>query len=52
MKWINNIGGYGSYVYFSMKNSDLIFVTKMFKLEILKFELLNLKKLKDWKSES
>jgi hypothetical protein len=49
MKWINNIGGYGSYVFSSMKISDLIFVTKMFELEILKFELLNLKKLKNWK---
>ncbi len=48
MKWINNFGGYGSYVYSSMKISDLIFVTKMFELENLKFELLNLKKLKNW----
>jgi hypothetical protein len=33
---------YGSYVYSGMKILDLIFVTKMFELEILKFELLDL----------
>jgi hypothetical protein len=52
MKWINNIKGYGSYVYSDMKISDLISITKMFELQILKFELLNLKKLKIWKSKS
>ncbi len=50
MKSINNIGGYGSYLYSSMKNLDLIFVIKMFELQILKFELLNLQKLKNSKS--
>jgi hypothetical protein len=50
MKWIKNIGGYGSYVYSGTKISNLISITKMFELENLKFELLNLKKLKNWKS--
>jgi hypothetical protein len=52
MKWIKNIGGYGSYVYSSMKILNMISVTKMFELENLKFELLNLKKLRNenWKS--
>ncbi len=40
MKWINNIGGYVSYVYSDMKIPDLIFVTKMFELENLKFEVV------------
>jgi hypothetical protein len=40
MKSINNIGGYGSYVYSIMKKLDLISVIKMFELQILKFELL------------
>jgi hypothetical protein len=46
MKSINNIGGYGSYVYSRMKILDLVFVIKMFELQILKFELLNLQKIK------
>ncbi len=40
MKWINNIGGYVSYVYSDMKIPDLIFVTKRFELENLKFEVV------------
>jgi hypothetical protein len=50
MKWFNNVKGYGSYVYSDMKISDLISITKMFELQNLKFELLNLKKIKNLKS--